>query len=116
MEKIQDRDNYSRTLTKGESSHEKGPTTNQSINSTSSNNNMLRYFLAFQLAFINSSIVFSSSNQVSFNSSAHFSNLFSSSSQISFNSSVHFSILFSSSSKVSFNSSALFVPFIPSAV
>ena len=87
MEKIQDYDNYSRILIKGESSHEKGPTTNQSINSTSSNNNLLRHFLAFQLAFINSSILFSSSNQVSFNSLSHFNNLFSSSTQISFNSS-----------------------------
>ena len=71
---------------------------NQSIKSTSNNDNLLKYFLAFQLTFINSSFLFSNSSQVSLNSLIHFSNLCSSSSQ------------------VSFNSSSLFVPFIPSAV
>ena len=92
------------------------PTNNQSINSTSSNDNLLRHFLAFQLAFINSTNLFSSPSQVSFNSSTHFSNLFLSYNQVSFNSSTHFSIPLSSSSQVSFNSSAMFVSFIPSAV
>ena len=44
MEKIQDLDNYSRNPIKGE---ELGSTNNQSINSTSSNDNQLQHFLAF---------------------------------------------------------------------
>ena len=77
MEKIQDFDSYSRTpIKRGELSRRDGPTTNQSINSTCSIDNLLQHFLAFQLAFINSSIIFSSFNQVSFNSSPHFNNLF----------------------------------------
>ena len=90
--------------------------TNKSINSISSNDNLLQHFLVFQLAFINSTNLFLSSSSVSFNSSAHFNNLFSSFSQVSFNSSTHFSISFSSSNQVYFNFSTLFVPFFPSTV
>ena len=83
---------YSRTPIKGGELSQRGgeggnqSTNNQSIKSTSSIDNLLQHFLTFQLAFISFNILFSSSSQVSFNSSTHFSNLFSSSSQVSFNS------------------------------
>ena len=61
MEKIQDFGIYSRTPIKGrELSREKD--NQQSINSTSNNDNLLQHFLAFQLAFNNFGILFLSSS------------------------------------------------------
>ena len=91
MEKLQDFDSYLRTpIKRGELSQGKKTKQprNQSINSTSSN--LLQHVLTFQLSFINFSTVVLSSNQVYFDSLVHSSLLFSSSSQVSFNSSALF--------------------------